>query len=197
MTLLSDVEIRRHLDNGSIKISPFSEAQLNNASYDLTLGPWVARYRKCPPQPQPLRLWEFDGSELFEIFDGSGDGGFVIGSGERVLAHTREAAGGTSVNGLAVNSSLHSTSTAQRLGISVCLDAGWGDVGFVQKWCLELNNHSPYAIFLPVGAVICQIVFHEVTPPSSMYGDIGSYFAEGEWRPEMMMPKRMKVRNGA
>jgi deoxycytidine triphosphate deaminase len=66
----------------------------------------------------------------------------------------------------------------------------------VQKWCLELNNHSPYDIFLPVGAVICQIVFHEVTPPLSMYGDIGSYSAEGEWRPEMMLPRRMKVRSG-
>ncbi len=201
--LLSDVEIKKHMKWGSVVIDPFVPQRLNNASYDLSLGPWVARYKEVDGVIRP-----HESSDLFELFDSSDDGGYVLQPGERVLGHTREAAGGTvgkrpkdwrqGERGdgdilLAVNSNIHATSTAQRIGISVCMDAGWGDVGFVYPWTLEITCHAPYPVFLPVGAIICQITFEQVSVPERMYTQQGSYMSEEPWRPEMMLPKTMKV----
>lgn len=193
--LLSDRAILRHMKMGTVVIDPFVHQRLNNASYDLSLGPWVARYKHGPRKP----VRPHEDVDLFDLYDSTENGGYTLKSGERVLGHTRERVGGTIAKDpnnsrvYAVNSSLHATSTAQRIGISVCLDAGWGDVGFVQIFCLEITNHSPFDVFLPTGAIVSQITFHECEPPSRLYREQGSYKGEGEWAPEQMLPKRMKV----
>lgn len=200
MTLLSDVAIKQHLKWGSIVIEPFVPQRLNNASYDLSLGPWVARYRLRASDMAPIRAHE-NTDDLFVLTDSTPEGGFLLEPGERVLGHTREAAGGTvafcdpqRTRAVAVNSAMHCTSTAQRIGISVCLDAGWGDVGFVYPWTLEITNHAPRPIWLPIGAVICQITFEEVAVPERLYGqDQGSYMNKEPWGPHMMLPKKLKV----
>jgi dCTP deaminase len=104
-----------------------------------------------------------------------------------------------------VTTHLQATSTAARVGISICQCAGWGDVGFVSPWTFEIQNHAPRAIFLPVGVVLAQVCFHEVEPilDGTSYEKAGSYqtasaddvkAARASWRPEMMLPKKMKVR---
>lgn len=203
MTLLSDVAIKQHLKWGSIVIDPFVPQRLNNASYDLSLGPWVARYRCGLTDEERYRVIRphEDTTDLFVLIDTTLDGGFLLEPGERVLGHTREAAGGTVAfcdpqrkKAVAVNSAIHCTSTAQRIGISVCLDAGWGDVGYVYPWTLEITNHAPRPIWLPIGAIICQIAFEEVTVPERIYGqDQGSYITKEPWGPHMMLPKKLKT----
>jgi dCTP deaminase len=192
--IMTDNEIRQAIADGAIHISPFDESFLNNASYDLTLGENVARYKKFGSGS----LVELEkNTDLFRLEVSAK--GHVLQPGERVLGHTREFIGGrvSSDKSYAVNASMHSTSTAQRLGISVCLDAGWGDIGYVNRWTLEITNHTPVALLLPVGAVICQIVFHKTNVPQKTYDQMGHYRATDDnqtWTPQEMLPKKLKVR---
>lgn len=208
--LLSDVDIKKGIANGSIFIDPFNEKQLGNVSYDLTVGHTIARYKSTKSVTAPDAIHQhmpFD--VLFDVEMHSRE--IEIKPGERILAHTREFAGGTGkrystdlCNGrdYAVTSYLQATSTAARLGLTACLCAGWGDVGYCNRWTLEVLNVSPYTIFLPVGAVIAQICFESVTAPDKLYGlDTGSY-QQGidinklrqEWDPlKHMLPKKLKV----
>lgn len=206
--LLSDVDIKRGLENGSILIDPFNEKQLGNVSYDLTVGHTIARFSK-PNNGQIAHPASFDTDGLFNVEMHSH--GFIISPQERILAHTREFAGGTgklfkrnSETGedLAVTSYLQATSTAARLGLTACLCAGWGDVGYCNRWTLEVLNVSPYTIYLPVGAVIAQICFESVAMPAKIYGkDTGSYQnslsvdqLRQDWDPlKHMLPKKLKV----
>lgn len=189
--LLSRNEIRMARKNGTIVIDPFREAQLNTASYDVTLGKWVARYNQNLGG-LAVNVCE-DPAKMYQIYEYPD--GFELKPGERVLAHTNEIVGGRQRGGFACTTALQATSTAARIGLSVCQCAGWGDIGFVNRWTLELQNHSPRKLRLPVGMVLGQIVFYDVEPVSGKtYDQEGRYQHEGDlWVPEMMLPKPAKV----
>lgn len=219
MTLLSNTDIIRHLtDTKAIVIEPYNPSALGNVSYDLTLGPTIARYDKLKAH---VNLETDQPSNMFSLE--SYDDGFLLTPGERVLAHSREIAGGRQVkvetdwyepgvyggparrttHTYAVTTQLHCTSTAARIGLSVCACAGFGDVGYISPWTLELQNNSPRVLWLPIGAVIAQVSFAEVTPilDGTSYEFKGSYQSEDDpveilksWHPSMMLPKKLKVR---
>jgi dCTP deaminase len=216
--LLSDVDIRRHLEvTGAIVIDPFSASRLQSASYDLTLGPFFWRPNDLPDTVLHLRR------ELpsYALEDARRLGEIFLRPGERVLGHSMEFIGGTVGyrrpespaeasrsygSGLAgrvpvaVTTHLQATSTAARIGITACDDAGWGDVGYLNRWTFELTNRGVCACFLPVGAIIAQLAFEEVTPPDDRYGVGHRYQAfadlkrlKAAWRPEDMLPRPLKV----
>lgn len=224
MTLLSDKGILRHMELGSIVIEPFRAARMNTDSYDLELGPFFWRYERMINR-RPANLKRGKG---FDLFDAREAGGINLLPGERVLGHSVEIAGGRTVeikpvspalddmvklmsgdkveNKVAVTTHLQATSTAGRHGLTACECAGYGDVGFVNIWVFEITNNLRDAMFLPVGAIIAQIAFTVVAPPSSEYGAItGNYQPTGvttpadiraAWTPESMLPKPLKVREG-
>jgi dCTP deaminase len=46
--------------------------------------------------------------------------------------------------------------------IEVCKCAGWGDIGYINRWTMEITNNSRYySIPLVVGRRIAQIVFFD------------------------------------
>jgi dCTP deaminase len=199
MALLSDVDIKKGTANGSILISPFNEKQLNNVSYDLTVSnTWVKyRYTRTAKNLDVRKP-----QDEFRVIQGHG---YELRPGERVLGATREFAGGTGKEfepGKVVTSYLQATSTAARIGLTACLCAGWGDVGYANRWTLEIFNTSPYTIFIPVGSVLAQICFETVNTPEKIYGkDVGSYSSgntlaelEENWDPKRyMVPRPLKV----
>jgi dCTP deaminase len=227
MTLLSDVAIKRHMEYGSIVIEPFRPERLNTDSYDLELGPYFYRYHpELRRKPQDLKR-----GEGFDLVDGRPEGGIWLHPGERVLGHTVEIAGGRigekpnphymdSIEPLnkmmgtptpktapvAVTTHLQATSTAGRHGFTVCECAGWGDVGFVNIWTLEIQNKLSCQQFLPIGALIAQVAFSQVETPSAEYGDITGQYQPKDavtaeeireaWSPKNMLPGPLKVRNG-
>lgn len=213
MSLLINSEIQEHLGD-SIIISPFNKDQLNTNSYDLCVGPWIARY-KVQHDGRVLQLdRDLAEFELQDVRNGrQWKTGYIrLAPGERVLAHSLEFAGGqiarTSSWPHAVTTSLRATSTAGRLGIQVCGCAGLGDVGFINRWTFELQSLNPNVIMIPVGAVIAQLEFHlvEKPPEETLYGkpskgnyqngnDLRALMAD--WRPEQMLPKRLKVKEWA
>ena len=228
MSLLTNSGIRKHLKDGGIVIEPFIEKQLNNTSYDLSLGSFAAFFRSDdeiedlpnekerinaisylrnnPEESSPALLKQMgfwvpcsdDPVARYKIVDFSQAGFLALGSGQRVLMHSQEFAGGRRC----VTTHLQATSTAGRLGITVCQCAGWGDVGYINRWTMEVTNHSPYPVVLPVGARLAQLCFHEVAMPDlgTSYEKQGSYQntadldqLRAEWSPANMIPKKMKV----
>ena len=103
----------------------------------------------------------------------------------------------------AVTTQLHATSTAARIGWQVCGCAGFGDVGYVSPWVFELTCMAPRAMWLPVGAVLAQVSFFEVSPvlEGTSYEKIGRYQKLTDpaeiartWTLAKVLPKRLKVR---
>lgn len=210
--MLSDHEIERFRTMGAIVVEPWRPEALNPNSYDLTVGPFVARYRRTLDGKLLtgyLRPGEVAGPEAFEIEDCSGSGVITLDPGESILAHTNEFVGGTTlVSGIdhtpteiAINTQLRATSTAGRWGLTACRCAGHGDAGYFDRWTLEVQNNGPRALLLPVGAVICQIVFFRVATPRKLYQEAsGNYQSHrnleklmSEWTPTKMLPKKLKV----
>ncbi len=226
--LLSNTQILRHLrETKAIVIHPYNPEALGNVSYDLSLGDTIARYL---PSGAIFEPDIHDPSELFRLEKAGESGGFLLRAGERVLAHSREIAGGLDAwcakcsgrgdqqpmsadkcSGcfgkphVAVTTQLHTTSTAARIGIDTHCGAGFGDVGFTSPWVFEITNMSPRALHLPVGAVLAQVSFSEVSPilEGTSYESRGRYQNAAcadpaetmrNWRLKDGLPKRLKVR---
>ncbi|MBI2010852.1 MAG: deoxycytidine triphosphate deaminase, partial [Candidatus Colwellbacteria bacterium] len=117
----------------------------------------------------------------------------LLGPGETILAHTQEFIGGRKV----VVAKMYARSSMGRNFVEVCKDAGWGDVGYFNRWTMEVTNNSKnYSIPLVVGRRVAQMVFYEVEPIKEEYSLSGKYQEEGNleelkqgWNPEMMIPR--------
>lgn len=214
---LSDKRILEEMKKGDIVISPFSRDQLATSSYDVTLGEWF--FREQPPKYNHAlyniwdkahieHVWGADHVERAVVakdafkkynFDWSGgirpdDKVIVLRPGETVLAHTNEYIGGKDH----ITTMMKARSSLGRSFIEVCKCAGWGDVGYINRWTMEITNNSKnYIIPLVVGRRIAQLVFFETGQIEAKdYAASGKYSSSTdvkklakEWRPEMMLPR--------
>lgn len=212
---LSDKKILEEMKKGDIIIHPFKQENLATSSYDVTLGEYFFPQR--PPKhfqhiyniydkahvervwgTKPMRAEK--AKEVFKHykFDFTGidpeDKVIVLEPGETILAHTNEYIGGISH----ITTMMKARSSLGRSFIEVCKCAGWGDVGYVNRWTMEITNNSMhYAIPLVVGRRIAQLVFFETGPiVGKDYNATGKYNSSTDikklqkmWKPEMMLPK--------
>ncbi len=211
--LLSRDAIRGHLDKGTIIIDPFRERQLQTTSYDVTLGDYYwkeshpngrATVHNLYDEESTRRVWlgpneaeplEVLGERLGLTFKNISPKEKIIllGPGETILAHTQEFIGGRKI----VVAKMYARSSMGRNFVEVCKDAGWGDVGYFNRWTMEVTNNSKnYSIPLVVGRRVAQMVFYEVEPINEEYSLSGKYQKEADleelkknWQPEMMIPK--------
>lgn len=114
----------------------------------------------------------------------------------RILAHTHEFIGIR--NG---TSEMRARSSWGRNGIGVCLCAGWGDPGFVNRWAMEIQNFNDFPVPLPVGERVAQIIFHDVQGLDSDYSAVKTSKYQmtsdlqeiiRDWKPESLLPKSYK-----
>jgi dCTP deaminase len=216
--LLSNTAIRRHLRQGSIVIDPFKEENLSTASYDVALGPWY--FSEARPtngldiynyydKAHVDRVWgiepaharpagEFAAARGLDLHGIAPDDLVIwLAPGETALCHTEEFIGG---RGGVVTSMMKARSSLGRNFVEVCKCAGWGDVGYVSRWTMEITNNSRfYTIPLVVGRRIAQMVFFEVEmieDPDSDYTSAGKYQSltdlaelKRAWQPTMMLPR--------
>lgn len=222
-SLLRDSRILEHMEAGNIIIRPFNRLNLGTASYDVALGEWFYRERKPElgmesysiySQDDVERVWGKEAQHAFvageyyrnNVPEGISPDDLIIPipPGETFLCHTQEFIGGR--NG--VTTMMKARSSMGRNFIEICKCAGWGDVGFINRWTMEITNNSKYyTIPLPVGRRVAQIAFFEVGLTLGDYAKDGKYQSthdvaemEKNWKPGDMLPKMWKdreVREGA
>ena len=215
---LSNKQILEARDAGDLVICPFEKDNLQTSSYDVTLGHHF--YREHSPifgcgdiynpydQVRVHQVWgepekavrhaewakscTLDTRLLTNI--GADDYIIIIKPGETILAHTEEFIGGKNQ----ITTMMKARSSMGRNFISVCKCAGWGDVGYINRWTMEITNNSVhYAIPLVVGRRIAQIVFIGTGPilnddyhVNGKYQDAGNLQAlVNKWSPSSMLPK--------
>jgi len=213
---LSDKEILRHKDLGNVVIEPFKKAHLATSSYDVTLGDWYfAEQRQTFSiyniwnKEHTDKVWGTKAKkaerakDVLKNFDFVGirpsDKVILLGAGETILAHTEEFIGGQNE----VTTMMKARSSMGRNFIEVCKCAGWGDVGYINRWTMEITNVSRFhSIPLVVGRRIAQIIFFHTGPIlQNDYTKTGKYQAtknlkelQRNWNPLSMLPKLYKDR---
>lgn len=213
---LSDKRILEEMKRGDIVIHPFNDDQLATSSYDVTLGEWFFREQQSKYNHSLYNIWDKshtdhvwgagnperaifakDALEKYN-FKWNGirpdDKVIMLRPGETILAHTNEFIGGKDH----ITTMMKARSSMGRNFIEVCKCAGWGDVGYVNRWTMEITNNSKnYLIPLVAGRRIAQIIFFETGPIRARdYTKSGKYAGstniselKKNWKPEMMIPK--------
>lgn len=201
--ILSDSDIKEAISRGDVIISPFSSSHLKNTMYDVSLGEFyyepsssetfsvsdqegINRYWGSVQSARPAReLGNFDSDRP----------AILLRKKQMILAHTLEFIGSTSKS--LITTSMSARSTIGRCGIRTCACAGLGDVGYFNRWTMEIENVSDADILIYVGTRIASISFLTVSSPSEdLYSKRGSYTLDGDlahlqesWKPEMMIPR--------
>lgn len=227
-SLLSTPAILEMLGKGVI-IEPFCREQLKSCSYDMRIGEFYYRmngpevtgdtafnpydqkmvkryYGKVERAPLARSVCGYvEGGEAWQGINPK-DRIIRMSPGEMILGHTVEFIGGTKdpESGRCFTAEMKARSSAGRLGFEVCRCAGWGDVGYVNRWTMEIVCTAKAPIILIVGTRLAQMKFYEVAPVDDveLYGadssrdqyqtgiDLASIKAS--WRPEMMIPHLSK-----
>ncbi|MCB0736606.1 MAG: dCTP deaminase [Bacteroidetes bacterium] len=152
--ILSDQEILKEIEEGSILIEPFREECLGTNSYDVHLGKYLATYKD-----RVLDARKHNQIEEFVIEEE----GFVLEPNTLYLGVTEEY---TETHKHVPF--LEGKSSVGRLGIDIHATAGKGDVGFCNTWTLEISVSQPVRIY--AGMPIGQLIYFDV------HGGITNYY---------------------
>ncbi|MCB0591931.1 MAG: hypothetical protein KDC31_11605 [Saprospiraceae bacterium] len=219
MGVYSNKQINDAIKSNHIVYHPYNAKHIAGSSVDVTLGNWYYRTEK-PSQGGFYNPFDkksvdsyFSGPFKAEIHqewaDKHGKKLFtnipadhpiiVLRPQERILAHTHEFVGIRAPG----TSTMQARSTWGRNGVAVCLDAGWGDPGYINRWTMEVYNMNQHeSVILPVGERIAQIVFYETGPVDNEYKKISGKYQSSTsddldsiiamWTPEQMLPRGYK-----
>lgn len=143
--ILTGKEIKKNLGNDII-IDPFSEDQLNPNSYNLKLYDELMVYKS-----DILDMKANNETSTIKI----PQEGYVIEPGQLYLARTLEYTETRNLVPMIIG-----RSSVGRLGISVHLTSGFGDIGFCGYWTLQLTCIKRIRIYPHMK--ICQIFYHDI-----------------------------------
>lgn len=217
----SDRKIIESMETGDIVISPYHRSQLGTSSYDVRLGEYYFAERKPSLLGNLYNIYDFEevqrvwganalrAQEAWGVLEGRTlknvrpqDRVILLAPGETILAHTQEFIGGLHH----ITTMMKARSSLGRSFLEICKCAGWGDVGYINRWTMEITNNSQhYSIPLVVGRRIAQIVFFETGPildGAEDYSKSGKYQTSADirvireqWRPTDMLPRLFKDRD--
>ncbi len=166
---LSDVDIRKGVENGSITIKPFREEQLQVASYDVTLGnefEVTDRHRTATIDPAN-KIYPY--TRTVKVADGEP---FILHPGESVLGKQREFIGVDDEHLIL----LSGKSSLARAGLVVHNTAMLFNPGHYFYPTFELVNTNNVPLILRPGMEVAQLLFARLTSATSKsYKDVGRY----------------------
>ena len=162
--ILSDRSIKKEVEDGGIKISPFSDRYVQPASVDLHLDFKILMFKNSASPYVDLRK---DISGINEMVNIADDVPFILHPGEFVLGSTMERV----TLGNEIVARLEGKSSLGRVGLLIHSTAGFVDPGWDGKLTLELSNVSRLPLTLYSGMLIGQISFQYLsTPVDTPYG---------------------------
>lgn len=168
--MLSNVDIWRRLEEGSIKIDPLPpKSSFGGASVDLTLDAEIKVFNtsRCPFID--YRLVKEDPDYLPRVTDPlrlGDDSPLILHPGKVIICSTAEWVEIPTD----LCAELQGRSSLARIGI-LPHTAGKIDPGWKGKLTLEVSNVSEIPVALYPGVPICQILFHELSSPADLSYD--------------------------
>lgn len=145
--VLSDNAIRGALAKGDIMIEPFDEANINQASYALTLADTLYTLKSAP-----FLDARGDNREYDELFIGDGHilkpGGFVIGFTREKITLSKRISG-----------FLSTRSSHAQMGLDVLQSSFFIEPGSSNPMALEIKNGGSAPIRLSSGIKIAKCIF--------------------------------------
>ena len=141
--ILTDTEILKNIDSGNISIIPYNRDRLGTNSYDLSMSNILGVYTGMT-----LDVKEDNNFQIFPI----PEEGFLLQPGELYIGSTVEY---TDSGNLCPQ--IEGKSSLARLGMSIHITAGFGDIGFKGHWTLEITVVKPLRIYS--GMLVAQIFF--------------------------------------
>ena len=170
--MLTGLEIGRQIARDRIYVTHFNEEHINPNSYDVMLGDELRCYYtgfNGPLDPKnPPRTYKYPREE--------GKDYWILYPGKLYLGHTIEAIG----SGFYIPS-LNGKSSLGRLGVTVHVTAGFGDIGFKQQWTLEIIVVEPTILY--PGMRIAQVCFEEPVGKIKLYD--GKYTSQKGAQPSI------------
>jgi dCTP deaminase len=162
--VLSDVDIRRYIEAGKIRITPeLPPEQFGSCSVDFRLGTEFNVFDYSRHAYIDLR----DKASLQDIMRA-----VTVAPGEAFVLQPRAFCLAITEERLEladdVLGRLEGRSSLGRIGIIVHGTAGLFDPGWEGKATLELSNLSPMPVALYPGMRICSFTFEQLSSPSSM-----------------------------
>ena len=143
--ILTGKEIRKRLGD-DILIHPYTDDQLNPNSYNLRISNELLIYKA-----DVLDTKVNNETEIIKI----PDEGLILEPGQLYLARTLEYTETRNLVPMIIG-----RSSIGRLGITVHLTSGFGDIGFCGYWTLQLTCIKKVRIY--PNMKICQIFYHEI-----------------------------------
>ena len=178
--VLSDVDIRRYLAQGKIKISPeLPPEQFGSCSVDFKLG-------------NEFNVFEHSRNAYIDLRENKGIDGLmksvIVPAGESFILQPREFVLAITEETLELDADvlgrLEGRSSLGRIGIIVHGTAGLFDPGWAGKATLELSNLGRMPVALYPGMRVCSFTFEQLSTPSSMpYGKKAGNKYAGQTRP--------------
>jgi dCTP deaminase len=166
--MLSNVDIKRVLERGELKVTPFSDKWLRSSGITMHLGEELLKPLSgyvvdvTKPEPPPY--------ELIRI---TIDRPYALQPGEFLLGHTYQSV----TVGSSLGFMIEGRSTLARVGLTIVQTAMMVYPGHSDRpVTLELANHGPNPILLYPRMKIARVVLFELKSPSSeRYDDKGKY----------------------
>jgi dCTP deaminase len=157
--ILTDAEILKHMEKGTIKVEPFRQECLGTNSYDVHLGSTLATYVDTE-----LDAKKHSEIQSFQI----PEEGFLLLPEEFYLGVTEEYTESHEHVPF-----LEGKSSSGRLGIDIHATAGKGDIGFCNYWTLEISVKKPVRVYagMPIGQLIYFKAEGEVLTPYNKKGN--------------------------
>lgn len=208
---LSDLEIRERMEKGEIFIHPYEPLDVGSASVDVRLGSayfeaskpkYYGGFYNIYSQADTDKVWgnfktgvlavEYKRRYQHADWSNIADDDLVILLWPRanLLCHTMEFIG-AKVNATTM---MKARSTIGRSLVNVCQCAGMGDIGYFNRWTMEIYNRGEWTIPLVVGRRVAQIVFLDTGPSEKSY--ISKYQGTDDveelvksWSPDDMKPR--------
>lgn len=166
--ILTGNEILKRLGRDII-IEPFNEEQLNPNSYNLRLHNELMIYKN-----EILDIKKDNETEIIEI----PSNGLILEPGQLYLGRTCEYTETHSLVPMIIG-----RSSVGRLGISVHISSGFGDVGFCGYWTLQLTCKKRVRIYPNVK--ICQIFYNDIL------GEYKDYSSSKYQKSDKIMPSQL------
>lgn len=151
--ILSGQKIFEEIRIGNIQISDFDVKRLNPNSYNLRLGYDIMRYSSIVLDPKKKNNI---------ICSRISKEGYILNPGILYLCRTIEMTYTEKYVPM-----IEGRSSIGRLGLSIHITAGFGDIGYRGNWTLELSAIHPIKIYPEME--IAQIVFHTIEGDYDLY----------------------------